>query len=937
MRGKHLLLSRVLVVALACSAAGSAAAQTGVYGEIVGKAVDSSGGALPGVTVTVTGSNELGTKTATTDADGKYRFPALATGNDYQVQFELGGFATVARKSIAVEVRQTTTLDITMQVASLSESVTVVAQASTVDTTSARAGMSLRSDLLQEIPSAKDSSAILNLVAGSYRQNLNVGGSSTDLVNNIISNGTTQRNMNINGAETRAGSGDGRYNNYDAYEEINVESGAAGADTRRPGGGLSAEMVAKSGGNDFHGLLQGFWYNHNLVGDNLSPTLRAQGVSTGDADVQSLHQNTAQMGGPVMRNRIWWFTSFGDYHVFRKVIGQTHIQEGRLTPYLLNTTYQISPNQKLTLFYSAVPKIQKERAMSKFVDFLASEDQETKGTLRQAKWLGTFGTKTVAEGGFFTFKYWWPSNPQAGAGAPYNDTALGTFTHGFMGTNNIRNNHRSEGNFAVTRFLPDFLGGSNNVKVGSDLFYMYFRQDNFVGLGPDQEVLYQFANGAPTFATLYSGPARALRGAWSNSYFVQEQYQVGRLTVNTGFRYDHYRGFLPPQASEPSTRWESLFPPQVYPAVNSLIVWNTLSPRINGVIKLTKSGTQVIKASYGAYPSEYDPITESDLANGNSLRSRRYQWLGDLNGDGLLELNELGTLRSTTNPGTTTIQPGFKNPTTKEASVSYEAELPGKIAFRTQYFYSWYINGETSINVAQPRSAYTAVPYLDPGPDGKVGTADDKQITVYSLDPSVITLSQIQHATTPGTWKRSHAFSVSVQKRLADSFQILTSYTRNHVRQDGLADPNNPNANINNLSAVSPLESPNNFKLSGTYMLPFGGLQLSGVYGWQNGLPYNRVLNVTGLPQGQFTIIADPQGTFRYDNVNSLDIRIQKQLKLAKGQQIGLMLEGYNMFNDNASTDSDGPGIGTVTGGNFGVISKIMPARTWRLGARYTF
>src|SRR5258706_14461626 len=94
-----------LAFALACLAATTAAAQTGVYGEIVGKAVDSSGGALPGVTVTVTGSNELGTKTATTDGDGKYRFPALSTGSDYQVQFELGGFATVARRNIPVEVR----------------------------------------------------------------------------------------------------------------------------------------------------------------------------------------------------------------------------------------------------------------------------------------------------------------------------------------------------------------------------------------------------------------------------------------------------------------------------------------------------------------------------------------------------------------------------------------------------------------------------------------------------------------------------------------------------------------------------------------------------------------------------------------------------------------------------------------------------------------
>jgi hypothetical protein len=310
--------------------------------------------------------------------------------------------------------------------------------------------------------------------------------------------------------------------------------------------------------------------------------------------------------------------------------------------------------------------------------------------------------------------------------------------------------------------------------------------------------------------------------------------------------------------------------------------------------------------------------------------------LGDLNGNGLLDLNEIGALRSTSTPGTSTVQPGYRNPTTREAGLGYERELPGGMGFKAQYFYSWYIRGATDSNLLIPPSAYTPVSYLDPGPDGKVGTADDRQITVYNLNPAFVGLSQIQRQTVPGTWKRSHALNLTLTRRMANGFQIITSYTRNRIRESTLTDPNNPNATINTRNIVSLLEAPNAFKLLGSKTLPYG-FAFSANYQFQNGLPYNRTLSVAGLNQGQFSIVADPPGTWRYDNVSELDIRIEKQVKLPKGQQMGFMLEGYNMLNASASTDSDGVGIGTITGGNFGIIAKVMPARTWRLGYRYTF
>ena len=66
-------------------------------------------------------------------------------------------------------------------------------------------------------------------------------------------------------------------------------------------------------------------------------------------------------------------------------------------------------------------------------------------------------------------------------------------------------------------------------------------------------------------------------------------------------------------------------------------------------------------------------------------------------------------------------------------------------------------------------------------------------------------------------------------------------------------------------------------------------------------------------------------------------MRGEKQFRLGGGKLIGLQIEGYNMFNNAATTILGSAGVGSVTGGNFGVISHVVPPRTFRFGSRFTF
>src|SRR5207253_6921653 len=134
---KRPFLRAIALVALVTVTLGAgivpAAAQTGqLFGGIVGKAADEQGAMLPGVTVTLSGPAVMGTQTATTNEHGQYRFPGVASGT-YSLKFELSGFSPLVRDGIVIPVRQTVTVDVSMKLAALQETVVVSGDSPTVD------------------------------------------------------------------------------------------------------------------------------------------------------------------------------------------------------------------------------------------------------------------------------------------------------------------------------------------------------------------------------------------------------------------------------------------------------------------------------------------------------------------------------------------------------------------------------------------------------------------------------------------------------------------------------------------------------------------------------------------------------------------------------------------------------------------------------------
>src|SRR5262245_16731082 len=150
---------RPLVMVFACLSvgialgSGSAWAQTGALGTIHGTVTDESGGALPGVNVTLTSTAlQVGRVSKVTETDGTYRFGDLPVGT-YKVTFELQGFKTFVRDEVRLPVAFVARIDASLAVGGIEETVTVSGQSPVVDQTTTTTSVNISTDTLEAVPS----------------------------------------------------------------------------------------------------------------------------------------------------------------------------------------------------------------------------------------------------------------------------------------------------------------------------------------------------------------------------------------------------------------------------------------------------------------------------------------------------------------------------------------------------------------------------------------------------------------------------------------------------------------------------------------------------------------------------------------------------------------------------------------------------------------
>ena len=334
----------MLLVVFASSPA-SAQVQTG---SIFVKAADEQGAAIPGATLTLTGPVLPQAMTGVTDSTGVYRFPALSVAT-YTLKVALPGFQTITRENVVVVQTQTTTIDFVMKVGSVTEEVTVRGETPVVDTKSANVSTNLDAKLLESTPGGKDIWNILEYkVPGLIFDTPDVGGNQAGLQRGFTARGTpnSQNVQLLNGANVGDPAAIGFSMNYydpTSFQNIQVTTGAQ--DISLGTSGVSINMVTKSGTNSFSGSLLQTYQGEKTQWDNIDQSLKDAGFRPNANATELLTNTNGSAGGPLVRNRLFYFGSMNFQPIHIAVPGFPAVSP---LPVQLGDTSQLDTTEILT-------------------------------------------------------------------------------------------------------------------------------------------------------------------------------------------------------------------------------------------------------------------------------------------------------------------------------------------------------------------------------------------------------------------------------------------------------------------------------------------------------------------------------------------------------------------------------------------------------------
>ncbi|MFA6957379.1 MAG: TonB-dependent receptor [Thermoanaerobaculia bacterium] len=288
----------LLAVALLMSAVPLLAQTTGA---IVGNVKDSSGSALPGVTVEAKGPNLQGSRVVVTGLDGEYRLALLPPGN-YTVEFALEGFAREARKT-GVSLSKETTLDLAMRPAA-EETITVVASVPVVDTNTTSLGTSYSDREIQSLPTGRNYSSIAQVTPGvtSDANPENKGQSTISIYGSSgAENGFYIDGLNTTGVEYGF---QGKELNFEFIEAVDVKTGGYEAEYGRSTGGI-VNVITKSGGNSYRGDVFGY-----LDDDSLQSSADEVVSTGGTVEGFSRSDYGFDLGGYFIQDKLWFFGAY---------------------------------------------------------------------------------------------------------------------------------------------------------------------------------------------------------------------------------------------------------------------------------------------------------------------------------------------------------------------------------------------------------------------------------------------------------------------------------------------------------------------------------------------------------------------------------------------------------------------------------------------------
>jgi len=879
-------------------------------GILRGTVKDEHGELLPGVTVEISSPALIGgTKSMVTTASGTFLFASLTPGK-YEAKFSLTGFQGIKRENIVVSLDKTITVDIVLKQAGIEESVTVIGASPVVDVTKSGTSTTYDQQLLESVPKARFTYMDIMFWAPGISMNEN----STEEWHSSLGSSYASDNYLVDGVDTSFDWNGTTWvwNNPDIYQEGQVVAIGAPAEYGDFQGAV-VNVVTKSGGNDFHIGLNTYGTPSGLVGNNVKGAEFPYRVGK-NWDLGF------ELSGPIKKDKIWYYgnAQWKRYEYSQLGTDPTEPTKADYKRFFVKTTLQLTKNLKLVASY--------QHEWSKLPDVItptspltATAEEPGDYGVPNLMLTSVLGKNTILDlkvGGWFVNDNWKPMDGNLNDPL-YRDIATGVDANGIWSWSESKY-LKLQINGALSHFADDFIKGSHEFKVGVQYTRGTAKSHGSYSGG----VVYYLYYGEP-YSAYFQAPYSDGESVNRLGVFFDDAWSITkRLTLNLGLRFDHQDGnILAVDKLDANMKPTG----EKIPAFNNIIVWNNWSPRLGLVYQLTSDMKTILRANYGHY---YDKMTQNMF----NRMSKGYPTVYAYGYDPATGKYDDFWYSFDPSAGYA-IGDNVKNSLCRQFSVGLTRELIKDLALELTYVYKYTNNLQTFWNTT---AQFEPVAYLD--------AYANKSITVYNqttpVEDNVLTFMN-----RPELKQKFRGLIIGLQKRLSNNWQMSSSFVWSKANGasglDQLVQRNgaraaiaNPNQLINN-SWDSLLQSDRTymFKLQGTYFLPYG-FSISSNFVAQTGKPIARMITVTGMNQGSFSVMAEPRGShYKLDPYYMLDFRLEKAFVFSGRGAVHLSADFFNLLNTDAMTGT----VDIGTSPRFLQPDVITPPRRVQLSLRISY
>ena len=431
-----------ILVALACVALSSADAAA--QSQFSGQVTDDTGGVLPGVTVEVSNPELIGgVRAAVTDGQGRYTVIDLRPGS-YTLTYSLAGFGTQIREDVILAGDVAFTVDISMAVGTVEETITVSGESPVVDIQQAENTAVLTQETLEFIPTGRSIYNFAALVPG-IKPELGFGLNAQDIAGSrntqqvyMSGRGASplESGLYVDGLDVNTMSNDGATKQYmNPMEAAETTFTTSGMGAESGNSGIRINIIPRDGGNNLSGQFYGGGTNRNMSWENFNSRMGAMGIrgtpddvygvagaESGTPKISKVYDANVGIGGPVLRDKLWFYSSYRDWgsdnielNTYNRD-GTPAVDDSRMNSILLRLTTQLGARNKVA---SSFDRIWKRRPHQ----FGPNVDRETASKTTEpninyytatAKWTSTVSNRSLIELGWSGIGQAWRSANQPG-------------------------------------------------------------------------------------------------------------------------------------------------------------------------------------------------------------------------------------------------------------------------------------------------------------------------------------------------------------------------------------------------------------------------------------------------------------------------------------------------------------------------------------------